>query len=456
MADLLAPVHDAAMQRKTRSSARRGVRLGAIAVALAAACTSVPPAPAASPQQYADLQARLTREAYHGRVAGFVALVSRAGHTQLIRCELPESGEFEGWALAPGARLSQRDTIQWIESLSAAITCAAALTFVDEGRLGLDDMVALYLPEFDGLTVREGGVTSAPLRALRVEDLMTQTAGFHPELVRQQMRQNETWTTVEGALAAEVTQIEPREISWPVGVLQTGKTSRELARQLAALPLGREPGRSWSAGISADVLGVVLERISGQTLYEILQERIFEPLEMPDTAFHVPAAKTARLASILFTDTLGSAVPHFTALPPAFAKLPGAPPAHCSGSRGLYSTVDDMLHFCEMLAAGGERAGRRVLSEESVRKMTSNHLQASAWVQGWRDVQLGRKGGFGLGLGTPDYAPERYPAMRGSFLWSSESGASFFADPARELIGVYFGAPTGGVIFREGIRETLP
>ena len=400
-------------------------------------------------EEFDGLRAKLRERAVSQDCPAWIALVRRGERTEFFESfwneefwsserliVIPEGREIEPY---------QVDHIFRIGSLTMPITCAAALILIEEGRLALTDPLSKYLPEYGYLEVcefdAEGEIIGTRLARseIRIVDLLAHTSG----------------------LSSAVYEVGVPGLRWRYEVAEEewiGKSLRERTRLLAGLPLAFDPGTGWAFGRSTDVLGVVLEVIEERTLQEILSERLLTPLGMEDTGFVVPPEKDGRIAPLIGSSTLGTAatITYFAFTPEGLPrKDPPSPPTFCSGGSGLYSTASDFARFCEMLAGGGQRDGVRILSEESVRLMTTDHLAGLPRADFPSERGFGSKSGFGLGLAvrTADgTVPSDCPSV--AYHWSS-GGSCFFIDPERRLIGVLLGMGSTPTTFRRGVYAAL-
>ncbi|MGV0653211.1 serine hydrolase domain-containing protein [Mycolicibacterium thermoresistibile] len=353
-----------------------------------------------------------------GVLAGAVTLVWRGGQVLQVN----ELGHRDVEARLP----MRRDTIFRIASMTKPVTVAAAMTLVDEGRLALTDPVTRWLPELADMRVLDtpGGPldrTHPARRAITVEDLMTHRSGLA------------YFFSVTGPLARAYSRISTRQ-----------HPDHWLA-ELAELPLEHQPGERLTYSNATDVLGILLERIEGKTLQDVLAERIFGPLGMVDTGFYVAAAnrnRTATMYRLTDDDTLSNDAMG----PPAVT-----PPPFCMGGGGLFSTVDDYLTFARMLLGGGAVDGVRVLSEESARAMRTDRLTAEQKQHPFLGMPFWLGRGFGLNLSVvtdPAQSQRLYgPGGPGTFSWPGAYGTWWQADPSADLILIYLiqNFPTLGV-----------
>jgi CubicO group peptidase (beta-lactamase class C family) len=343
-----------------------------------------------------------------GLLSGAVTMVWQRGEVLQVN----EIGYRDVEARTP----MQRDTVFRIASMSKPVTTAAAMTLVDEGKLALDDPVTRWLPEFADMRVLED--PDGPLdknwpahRPITVDDLLTHRSGLAYAF------------SVTGQLSQAYLRLPIRQHpdTW--------------LAELTALPLVHQPGERMTYSHATDVLGIVMSRIEGKKLHEVLAERIFEPLGMHDTGFFVSTEGRRRAATMSTLDKNGE-LSHDAMGPP-----PITPPTFCHGGGGLWSTVDDYLRFARMLLGWSGFDGTRVLSAESVRLMRTNRLTdeqrrlpflgAPYWV--------GR--GFGLGLSVVmdpvKSRPLFGPGGQGTFGWPGAYGTWWQADPTRDLILIY-------------------
>ncbi|ODQ87589.1 serine hydrolase domain-containing protein [Mycolicibacterium holsaticum] len=343
-----------------------------------------------------------------GLLAGAVTLVWRAGEVLQVN----ELGYRDVEARLP----MQRDTIFRIASMTKPVTVAAAMSLVDEGKLALTDPVTKWLPEFAQMRVlnEPGGPldkTHPARRAITVEDLMTHRSGLV------------YYFSVVGPLARAYSRVSVRQ-----------NPDAWLA-EIAALPLEHQPGERMTYSNATDVLGIILERIEGKTLHDVLTERILGPLNMVDTGFFVPSRNRSRAAT-MYRLTDQEKLSH-----DAMGPTPATPPPFCMGGANLFSTADDYLRFARMLLAGGEIDGVRVLSEDSVRSMRTDRLTDEQKQHDFLGMPFWIGRGFGLNLSVvTDPARSRQlfgPGGAGTFSWPGAYGTWWQADPSEDLILIY-------------------
>ncbi|HEU5209662.1 MAG TPA: serine hydrolase domain-containing protein [Longimicrobiales bacterium] len=351
----------------------------------------------------------LGREVSAGRLPGGVLMVLRDGDTVLEHAF--------GWRDLEADELMRPDAIFRIASMTKLVTTVGVLMLQEEGELLLSDPVAKYIPEFDSTTVavarEDGGYDVVPaMRPITLRDLLTHTSGigYGYGLAR------DRW--------------EAAGIS---GWYFAGRDEpiAETVARMAALPFDAQPGEEFVYGYSTDILGVVIERASGQPLDAFLRERIFLPLRMPDTSFFLPAAKRDRLATVYGineSDRLVRAPDASTTV--GQGEYVDGPRKSFSGGAGLLSTAGDYARFLQMLLQGGTLDGVRILSPKSVQLMTVNHTgDLYPWEEGV---------GFGLGVFVVMDLGERGTlGSVGEFGWNGAYHTAAWVDPQERLVVVY-------------------
>ncbi|HEY7071008.1 MAG TPA: serine hydrolase domain-containing protein [Acidimicrobiales bacterium] len=313
---------------------------------------------------------------------------------------------------------AERDTIFRIASMTKPVVAVAALGLVEECLVRLDDPVDKWLPEMADrrvLAKPEGPLTDTvpAVRPITLRDLLTFRSGMGFDF---------------GMPGPQPVMEAGAELGLGTGPPAPAGPPEpdEFMRRLGTLPLARQPGERWLYHTSSDVLGVLVARVAGRDLATVLAERVFGPLGMIDTAFHVPASALDRFG------------PCYVTAPgrPVYDESDGQwaqPPAFPSGGGGLVSTVDDFLAFATMLRDGGTYRGERILSHSSVEAMTTNHLTPDqlAASSPAPDGSLGW--GFGLSVQVARTGPT-YSV--GSYGWNGGLGSSWMNDPREDLIGV--------------------
>jgi CubicO group peptidase (beta-lactamase class C family) len=317
------------------------------------------------------------------------------------------------------------DAIFRIASMTKPVTSVAFMQLVEQGKVALTDPVAKYIPEFAGLGVFVAGggnvpfVSRPPATPMRIVDVLRHTTGFTYSF---QERSN-----VDAAYRK--TDVE----SW------TRSTSQSFVDTLATIPLEFDPGTQWNYSVSTDVLGILIERISGQSLADYFSEQIFAPLGMDDTFFTVPADRAARLPQCFAFD----AEKKMKLFDEAGAESLWAKGwSFNSGGGGLASSVADFHRFCRMLLNGGALDGVQIISPKTLELMTANHLP-----DGKDLTQLSKSlfseaemAGIGFGLGfatTIDSAATLTPCSTGDFYWGGMYSTAFFVDPVEDIIMIF-------------------
>ena len=350
-----------------------------------------------------------------GEVPGLVALVSRRGETHV---------EALGMKALGGSDPVQRDTIFRIASMTKSITAVAAMILVEECRLRLDDPVDGLLPELASRRVLkrlEGPLddTEPANRPITLRDLLTFRMGFG--IVMAPPGTYPIQTAVNELLLGQ---------GMPEPSLPPGPD--EWLRRFGTLPLMHQPGEKWMYHTGSDVLGVLIARASGQPFETFLQERIFEPLGMKDTAFSAPASKLDRLTTAYATNFETGALELYD---PAEGGQWSRSPAFPSGGGGLVSTVDDYLAFGRMMLNQGRHGSWRILSRPSVETMTTDHLTPQQkMVSGLLPGNFDARGwGFGVAVVT---RREDMAAPVGSYGWDGGLGTSWRSDPGEDMVTI--------------------
>jgi CubicO group peptidase (beta-lactamase class C family) len=337
-------------------------------------------------------------------------------HAQLLvaRDGVPVHLSTQGEA-RPGVALRE-DAIFRIASMTKPVTSVAYMMLLEEGRTSLDQPVADIVPELGALAVRGGGAA----RAMTMLDLLRHTSGFTYDF--------QYHSEVDAAYRAHGLQ-----------VLKPSRTLKDFVATLGTLPLEFSPGEAWNYSVSTDVLGLVVQRLSGRPFEEVLEARIFAPLGMADTGFHVPADKLDRLPDAWWAHPERGTIVY----DPAGAGSDWArPPLLVSGGGGLASTSADYHRFCRMLLGGGAVDGVRLLGRKTLELMTRNHLPGGADL-----TQLSRSmfseaiysgQGFGLGFGINlDPVRAMNPGTAGEYYWGGIFSTYFFIDPVERVSAIF-------------------
>ena len=358
------------------------------------------------------LTRRMQDEIDAGRIPGVVMLAARHGS---VACETALGTQDP----ATGAPMSL-DTIFRIYSMTKPVVSIAIMMLAEQGRLLLSDSVTRFLPELRGLKVgverpsaaSADGKTALDLEPTRqpitIQDLLRHTSGLTYGIFG------------ESAVKAAYHEAD---IGHPK------LTNEEFIRRLAGVPLACQPGTVWEYSVSTDVLGVVLERIHGKPLDEVLDDCIFRPLGMHETGFHVEQGKLHRVAQPYDTDPVTGAQVKLSRVQQK--------PNFLSGGGGLVSTLRDYQRFVRMLANGGELDGVRLVSRKTLQFMTSDHLADLPLAKSGASYLPGAGYGFGLGFAVRTASGGAFmPGSVGDFTWSGLAGTYFWIDPQEDLYAI--------------------
>lgn len=341
-----------------------------------------------------------------GKFSGISVTVARDG-------QIAYQQEF-GYADLETKAPLKKDTIYRIFSMTKPITGVAVMMLLEEGRFRLDDPVSAFIPCYKDLQVFEsesaGGIRTVKAeRQMTVRDLLRHTSGL----------------TYGGPANAATRAYATQHVMDP------DRTLAQTAEAVCGVPLLFQPGARWEYGISMDILGRLVELISGLPLDEFLQKRIFGPLKMVDTGFFVPEAKLSRLAALYnYTPEKG-----LTVVPPARSldRYRAGKNQLLSGGGGLVSTVADYLRFAMMLARGGELDGVRLLSPRTVALMSMNQLPPGVAPLPWGGKNGGNGYGFTMSV-TTDVAQTTGYGSVGDFGWDGAASTFFRVDPKERLV----------------------
>lgn len=384
-----------------------------LAAVLVVGCATAAPRPSSGAPGFSEarLQAvssSIRDDVKRGVYPGAVALVVRDGQVVL--------SDVTGMQDPKSGAAMRADSIFRIASMTKPIVSVAVMILVEEGKVGLSAPASRYLPELKGLKVgverkdASGADVLDEVPALReptVQDLLRHTSGFtYGFFGKSPVKQR----YVDAKMAGDPTM-----------------TTASFLERLARLPLAYQPGTTWEYSVSTDVLGALVERVSGKGLDAFLAERITGPLRMKDTGFSVESANHGRIAEPFEVDpdTKAKVTPSNVRTPPSFK----------SGGGGLVSTAADYARFARMLLNGGELDGVRILSPKVVEYMTSNQLgpdivRTAAYFPG---------AGYGFAFGFAVRTSEGGPAVPGSvgdLTWSGSMGTTFFIDPKEKLVAI--------------------
>lgn len=361
--------------------------------------TAEPSSVGLSAERLSEIEDAMQPYVKAGKVSGMMTMVYRKGEV----AHFETYGDRDRKTEAP----MTPKTLFRIYSMTKPITTVAALMLYEDGHFRLDEPVAKYLPAFKNVQVYDTAASGEPTRVeprrpMTIRDLMTHTSGL-------------TYGVFGDTPVDSMYQ--------KVGVLDNDQTLAEAVDTLGTLPLLHHPGETWHYSVSTDVLGRLVEVVSGQSLDTFFRTRIFEPLGMDDTMFEVPEEELDRFATTYAVNKKGKLTVQDRADSSEFA----APVEMLSGGGGLVSTMYDYLRFSRMLLNGGALEGTRLLSPKTVDFMTQNHLDGT-FEPGW---------GFGLGVRVnQDVSRTQILGSKGMYDWSGAANTYFFIDPKEELIAM--------------------
>lgn len=351
-----------------------------------------------------------------GKLPNMATLVSRSGEV----AHLALAGAME----MGGATPIHEDTIYRIYSMTKPVTAVAAMILFEEGKLRLEHPVSRYLAEYADVQVWDGGTVDAPElkapeREMTVLDLFTHTSGI----------------TYGFLMQHDVDAIYRKELRGA----EKG-TLRQMVGRIAGLPLVFSPGERFNYGHSTDVLGAIVEDVSGQSLDVFFKERIFGPLGMVDTDFFVPQDKLDRFPACYAKDAETGQIELYDGAGAA-SKMYTRQPSLLNAGGGLVSTLHDYHKFCRMLLGGGALDGTRLLSPKTLEFMTANHLPGGKSIldMGDKTFAEGRMHGNGfclMGSVLQDLVAFGQPGSEGTFAWGGLASTYFWIDPVEQIIGI--------------------
>jgi CubicO group peptidase (beta-lactamase class C family) len=350
-----------------------------------------------------------------GRMNGGVALIVRDGKVVYYKAF--------GYDDMEAKKPMPRDGIFRIASQTKAITSVAVMMLYEEGKFLLDEPVSNFIPEFknpqvlDKFNKADSTYTTVPAkREITIRDLLMHTSGIG---------------------YAQIGSPEQNAIYYKAGIVGgIGVENIVLAdkmKLLGKMPLFHQPGERWTYGLNTDLLGYLVEVVSGMSLDEFFRKRIFEPLGMKDTYFYLPKEKQSRLVNLYSEDTvarLRKTAPVRWLNGNFYKDYPNTNGTYFSGGGGLSSTIYDYAIFLQMLLNGGTYNGKRILGRNSVRMMTMNQLDFP---------RAGTSNGFGLGFGvTSEKGSAMLPVNQGTFDWGGMFATMYWVDPKERLIGLFY------------------
>jgi CubicO group peptidase (beta-lactamase class C family) len=364
---------------------------------------------ALSPERLERLNDAFRGYVKDGKLAGAVVLVARRGKVAYL--------QSFGWGDKESQASMREDGIFRIASQTKPIISVAVMMLQEQGALLISDPVGKYLPEFRKTTVAvpkdgSGYEVVQARRPITIRDLLTHTAGIGYGSGLAKERWGEA--KIQGWYFADRDEAIGATVS-----------------RIASLPFDAQPGERWVYGYATDILGALIERVSGVSLEEFLRTRIFQPLGMMDTHFYLPTAKRARLATVYSAGQSGGLerAPDPGGMVGQGAYVNG-PRKSYSGGAGLLSTAMDYARFLQMMLNGGTLDGTRILSRKTVELMTTNHIGSLMGTPGV---------GFGLGFSVvTDLGARGQLGSVGEFGWGGAYHSSFWVDPREDLVVVYF------------------
>lgn len=359
-----------------------------------------------SSDRLGEITAFTRRDVDDGKLVGAVTMVAR--HGKVVHFEAVGNYGLDN------DRPMDKDALFRIYSMTKPITTVAMMMLYEEGKFQLGDAVARHLPEFEHQKIIRDGELVSPGSPMTIEQLMSHSAGLtygfmtdHP--AESAYRDADIWGSVD---------------------------LTEFAGKIANAPLRFEPGTRYHYSVATDILGAMVERLSGLTLEEYFQRRIFSPLGMSDTFFNVPEDKLQRLATNHYWNSEESTI----SVVPAENNRPPTGVTLFSGGGGLISTASDYMIFCEMLRNGGSYDGVRILGPKTVQYMTINHLTDEVRNEGADEFpasHLYPGQSFGLGFGVIiDPGQSQVISSKGEYSWGGAANTKFWIDPEEDLVGI--------------------
>lgn len=395
-------------------SMKRWTLFAALVAVLAPASLWAAEIPTTSPEQVglsaqtlAEIGPAMQSFIDDGKLVGISTIVARRGSI----------AHFQQFGLADreAEKPMRADTIFRIYSMTKPITTTALMMLYEQGRFQLDDPVEKYIPEFSELKVASDPRDAdaplvAPKRPMTIRDLMRHTSGLTYGFAGN--------STVEAAYNEQ-------------DVLSRDGDLHDMIEKLAGIPLLFHPGDRWNYSVSVDVQGYLVEVLAGMPFDEYLREKIFEPLDMRDTGFHVPTEKLSR-----FSANYGPGGDDLRLIDDPADSSYGAPTTFFSGGGGLVSTARDYLRFCQCILQRGEFDGTRILKAETVDLMTQNHLPDDLVPIGIGPLKIAGCG-FGLGFAVRvEPGPGDPPAAQGEYWWGGAASTNFWLVPREQMVGI--------------------
>ena len=350
----------------------------------------------------------------NGSVNGMVALIAKDG--KIVYYKAFGTNDASGTPL-------KKDAIFRIASQTKAITSVAVMMLYEEGKFLLDDPVGNYIPEFrnarviDQFNEKDTTYTTVPARRqVTIRDLLTHTSGIG---------------------YAQIGSAQANAIYFKAGVIGgigiRGMLLADVMKKLGPLPLFHQPGEKFTYGLNTDVLGYLVEVVSGMSLNDFFAKRIFEPLGMKDTYFYLPSSRHNRLANLYTEDTASKKAvmmkENYNLNGTLYRDYPLTNGTYYSGGGGLSSTIYDYALFCQMLLNGGQLNGKRLLARNTVRMMTMNQIG---------DISRGANK-FGLGFGiTTERGSAIMPTPEGVYEWGGMFATTYWVDPKEKIVALLY------------------
>ena len=372
--------------------------------------TELDAAAAFSPQGLEDIEQMMASYVASGKSAGMLTLVSQGGEIVQLSCH--------GYADIATKTPLREDSIFRIYSMTKPITSVALMTLMEQGHFVLDAAARRWIPALAELEVYQQGKIESDIT---IRQLLTHTAGFsygfEPDRFAVDKLYAEVWR----------------------GRIQD-QTMEQVLQTLLEFPLVAQPGTLWHYSIATDICGYLVERISDMPFADYLQQTIFDPLGMTDTAFEVTADRIERFATLYgYTENDPLARLERNETSPFISTLSGIPVRLHSGGGGLTSTACDYWRFAQMMLNGGELDGHRVIKPETVSLMTRNHIPKNLLPLSFNGVAPGQHSGYGFGLGyciNIDPANTAAAGSPGDFGWGGMADTYCWVDPAQRLVAI--------------------
>ncbi|MBT8516630.1 beta-lactamase family protein [Polynucleobacter paneuropaeus] len=388
-----------------------------------------------------NVKASLQAEVDKGNIPGAVVMINRKG--RLIYSEVV------GYQDKSANKAMSKDSIFRIYSMTKPLASVAAMILVEEGKMQLADPISKFMPEFANMQVSVGTKDSGgnmeyslvpAAKPITVQDLLRHTSGIGYPEITSNPNIKKAYTDA-GLYVTGGTDYDQRRV-----------TPQEMIEGIAKAPLSTQPGTNWEYGMSVDLLGRVVEVVSGKRLGEFLQDRVFTPLQMKDTAFSVPADKKSRIAEPFATDPFNKA--------PIKLLDVTIKPSNDSGGAGAAGTAGDYMNFASMMLNGGELNGQRILSPMTVNLMASDMLGNRTTVPLSPGQLLMGVDGYTFGLGFMVRQGQGLASVDGSpgeYMWAGAAGTFFWIDPKEQLAVVVMSQVPGPIrpYYRRMIKQLV-